>query len=119
MSFTLATSMAIVAKAGLNVDNAIATSGALIAGFCDESEALLFAMTGYDFVTNYANVNPNAKPFLSELVSSHSAMMLINANHRAYGAKAIAQVMLDTLDEKFQRGIALITDKEGVKKLLI
>lgn len=112
MSFTLCSSLAIIAKAGANASTAATASSAIVTQLADEAEALIYATTRYDWVANYSLVSTNAKQILSEVASAHAAMQLIMYDMSGYTSRSEAQTMLDVLDDKVKRGLTTLSLQE-------
>ena len=114
MSFTFCTSGAIVAKAGEYADTSVTTSGGLLAQFSDEAEATINATARYDFTTNWASLDANAKPFLSRIAAALAAIDCIVYNVASFPLSRQAETQLDVLDEQAGKGLSMLKDKNVV-----
>jgi hypothetical protein len=112
MSWTLTTSQACIAKAGLNANSTIIASGATLAKWSDEVEGTLCMLTRYDWIANYATVTANFKPALSDYVSDKVAMKIINYDTNSYTSKVEAQTMLDILRDNSKEILTTLIRKE-------
>jgi hypothetical protein len=110
MSWTLSTSGAAIAKAGVNANSAIIASAATLAKWSDEAEGTLCALTRKDWVANYTNVKTNFKPILDDVISDMVAMKIINYDMSGYPSTAKVQTMLDVIVDNKNRIIAGLSD---------
>jgi hypothetical protein len=117
MSFNLCSSFAIIRKAGASANATAVASGALIAEYCDQAEAELFTATGYDWVTNYASINTNAKQYLAKIVAAKAAIEVINYDMGKYTKTLEATKMLDVLYDIAAQGIKTLQDINFRKKI--
>ena len=85
MSWTLCTSGAAIAKAGVNVNSVIIASGATLANWSDEAEAFACSIARADVVTGFAGYSANGKQVLQDLSSSHIAQKIILYEPEAIG----------------------------------
>ena len=102
---TMTLSAGVLMKAGANVSTDM-YSGAngktgleILEEFIEQAEADIFLITRYDWVTNWASVNANAKKALTDLCESIAAMMAINYDTDGYGLNS-AQTKLDLLTDR-------------------
>jgi hypothetical protein len=112
MSWTITTSAACIAKAGLNANSTIIASGATLAKWSDDVEGALNMLTRYDWVANYASVTTNFKPVLSDYVSDKVAMKIIHYDMSGYTSRTEAQTMLDILKDNSEKIITTLVRKE-------
>ena len=110
MSFTLCTSGAIVAKAGVGVNQAAAASLALLTQFSDEAEGYINAATRYDWVGGYANVGTNYKPILAEAASNLAASYLVTYDLSTYTGRGEAEDILNILHDKATSAISILKE---------
>jgi len=111
MSFTLASSNAIVRKAGENANSDITGSLALLINYCDQAESEFCAKTRYDWVTNYASVGTNFKPVIEKAVASLAAMEIIKDDMSGFTSRFEAQTMLDVMRDVVTTIITDIKEK--------
>ena len=119
MSWTLTTSGAAILKAGLNANSTIIASGASLAKWSDEAEAVLCTHTRYDLINNYSNINTNFKPIFDDAASDIIAMRIINYDMSGYTSRTEAQTMLDVIRDNLLRNLELIKDDKNKEKILI
>ena len=112
MAFTLATSNAIVTKAGAAVSSTASTSAAILEQFSNEAESFIAAESRYDFVSNYSTLGANAKIILGDIASSLAAMKLIAYDMTGYISRSVAETLLDVLRDNSQQGLNLIKDQK-------
>jgi len=112
MSFNLTSSQAIIGMAGLNVNSNISTSGALMAKFCDQAEAMVGLLTRKDWVLSKADITANLLAALDEVVASYAAIKLINYDMSGYTNSGEATTMVNILLNNFNKGVALLEKME-------
>lgn len=112
MSYTLTSSLAILYKAGLNVNANAAASNTLIAKFSDMAEAIIVAKSRYDWVANFASVRTNFKPILDDAASSYAAELLINYDPSGYTNENEALTMINVNRDNFERSLGILKEKE-------
>ena len=110
MTWTLCTSGAAIAKAGVNANSTIIASGARLAEWCDEAESTICDVARVDVVTSYANLKSNGKYILQDLCSSMIAQKIINYDINSYSSSREAETMLDILENNIRRGISKVED---------
>lgn len=116
MSFNLTTSGACIAKAGLNYNPAV--SGAILAKFCDDSEATLCAITRRDWVALSGATKTNFAGCLSNAVSSDVGNMIINSDMSGFTSRMEAQTMLDLNRDIYMRCLDVLKDDKN-KEVMI
>lgn len=112
MSWTLCTSGAALNKAGANVNTTIAASGAALANWSDEAEALACSVARYDVVTNFGSLNTQGKQILQELCSSHIAQKIIGYQPEALGSSS-ANLRLNILENNINTSKSLIKEDKN------
>lgn len=113
MSFTLATSGQIIAKAGAGVSSVISASGVFIANACDLAEDTFCMMTRKDWVTNYAGVDTHIKLSIANAVASLAGNDLASYDPDGYSSTAKYQTLLDKNIDLFNRISAKLEVKEN------
>lgn len=93
MTFTLCTSGNIVTKAGSHVSSTLSTSGNVLSQISDEVEGYLCEVTGYDWVTNYADVSTQVQKALQGASSSLGGMILASMDSTGYQGKEFEVLM--------------------------
>ncbi len=112
MSFNLATSGAIIRKAGDGVSS-ISTSGAALSEWCDQAEGFVMSETRQDWVADLSSIDANKRGILSEAVSSLAAINLINYDMSGYTSRLEAQTMLDVLRDSATRAINTLKEDKS------
>jgi len=116
MSFTLCTSGAIVIKAGAQVNSDAATSGAILAQYCDEAEAYICGALRNDVIKNYSTISKStsyAVSLLSDAASSIAATSLVSYEMTGYGGRSFAEDLINILYDRAGRIIPFL--KELIK----
>lgn len=109
MSWTLTTSGACIAKAGLNAN----VSGALLQRWSDEAEGSLSTIGRYDWVANYGTIGANFKPILDDAASDMVAMKIINYDMSGFTSRLEAQTMLDVIRDNLVRNLDALKDDKN------
>ena len=112
MAWTLCTSGAAIAKAGVNVNSTIAASGATLAEWSDEVEGSICAITRKDWITAFSGLGAS-KNILSDLASDMIATKIVNYAIPDYSSRAEAQTILNVLDRNSTRNIEVIKDQNN------
>lgn len=107
-SWTLTTSGAAVAKAGIHC-NAISGSSVTMAKWSDEAEGRIEAETRRSWVTNYSGLPTGIKGILSDVTSSLIAMDIIAYDPTGYLYRE-ADMLMNMNDDKATRGLAILKD---------
>jgi hypothetical protein len=110
--WTLTTSGACVAKAGLYANSTIIVSGAWLEKNSDEIEGYLNALTRQDWVTNYSSVGEYFKPILDDYVSSRVAMRIIMYDMSGYIKMSEPQTMLSVLNDEANKSLEALKTQE-------
>jgi hypothetical protein len=111
MSWGLCSSLAAVRKAGANANSTITASGAALASWSDEAEAVACAEARYDVVTNWASLTAKGKEIFQALTTALIAQNIISYDMSGYTSRMEAQTMLDVLENQVGRVLGEITDK--------
>jgi len=117
MSYTFASSYAIVTKAGANVNSTAAASSAIIAQFSDEAEGFVNTSSRYDWIANSGAIGANFKPILAETISSLAAIKLICYDMSGYTARAEAESMVNILHNIANNNLKLLQDETYREKI--
>lgn len=110
MSWTLCTSGAAVAKAGVNANSDATTSGALMTTWSDSAEGRIIAECRRDWVDSYSSVDSGTKELLKDVCSSLIAIQIISYDMSDYSSREEAQTMLDVQDDTAKRGMSILKD---------
>ncbi len=115
MAGTLCLSGDVVLKAGVNV--ATLPTDADYDSIINQAEALISAVSRYDWVANYGTVETNFKPFLREVTSDIAAIYAIN--YDASGIITASSIREEenrivVLRDAALRGLSLVRDKKLV-----
>lgn len=116
MSWTFTTSGAAVAKAGVNANSTITTSGAILDEWSDQAEAVINAETRKDWTTNYASLSDNFKKTLAHAATALIAMNIISYDMSNYTSRLEAQTMLDVLRDQYRGAIDFLKNKQNQEK---
>jgi len=117
MTWTLCTSGAAIAKAGLNANSTIIASGTYLAGLSDEAESLICDSVRVDVVTGFAGYTTNGKLILQSLASNIIAQKIVAYDMSGYTSRAEAQTILDVLENSIRRELNLI-ENDRIKTYL-
>lgn len=118
MSWTLTTSGAAIAKAGVDANSTIVASGSTLAEWSNNSEAVISMLTGKDWVADYASVGTNFKSVLSDMSSDLIAMNIIGYSMGGYTSRLESSTMLDLRRDNFERCLKKLEDKETHKEMV-
>lgn len=110
MTWTLCTSGAIIAKAGVNANTDIIASRATLATFYDEAEGRIIAETRRDWVTYYSDVASGAKLALADCCSSLAAMKVTSYDMGAYVSMSEAATILDINYDSSEKQLKVLRD---------
>jgi len=105
---TLATSGAVVFKAGANVSTAFTEAQYDYAIL--QSEATINSMTRYNWIDEYPTLSADVKYILEETVTNLAAVYLINYDMSGYTSRGEAESMINVLRDAAIRGITTLTD---------
>jgi len=105
MSFTLVSSKAIIAKAGINHNTGYTTVGASLALIADLAESRFCALTRKDWITDFSSVGTNYRGAIEDCVSDIAGTIIITADMSGYTSRVEAQTMLDVLRDKINQAI--------------
>ncbi len=111
---TLCVSGLAIIKAGANVSTSV--PDAAWDTWIEEAEALIFARTRYDWVTNFGTINALFKPFLQEICSDLAAIQGISYDMSGYTTRGEAEDMMTVLRDAAIRGISFLKDQKVVTK---
>lgn len=116
MAFTLCTSGAATAKAGVNVSTTIKADATALDNYSDQAEGEIVTKTRKNYVTQFANLSTAVKGILNDISSSLIAMKMINFDMSGYTSKREAETMLDVNDEIVSKGITFLSKfKDDIK----
>lgn len=110
MSWTMCTSGAAVAKAGVNASSVAVTSGALMGQWSDEAEGYIEAATRRSWVANFSGLPTGVKAALGNVASSLIANKMINYDTDGYYPLRAAETTLDVNDNIVNDGIRVLKD---------
>jgi len=116
MSWTLTTSGACVAKAGLTEAQVLTPetiSGAILLQWSDEAEAIICDNSRYDVVTNFATLTANGVQILGNLASNLIGQK-IATYLRANFSQREFETILDIIENDVRRGLSL-TKEDNIK----
>lgn len=110
MSWTLCTSGAAIAEAGLNANSTIVASGAALAEWSDQAEAAACDLGRYDIVTNFSSLTTNGIKIFQEYVVSYIAQKIIKYDMSGYTSRGEATLMLNLLEDTKAKAKNIIED---------
>jgi len=113
MAWTLCTSGAAVAKAGVNANSTIILSGAVLAEWSNECEGALNTITRKDWISAYSGLAANHKNILNDTCSDMIALKIVNYDMNGYTSRLEAQTILDVLRDNMVRNIEVIKDQNN------
>ena len=112
MAFIFCSSGAIVTKAGSGANITAKTSGAILSQYSSEAEALICAVTRYDWIGNYGSLGANFKPLLGEIASNIAGAYLVSYDNAGYQDRIEAENIIVVLRDAALRGLSIIRDKK-------
>ena len=115
MSFTLCTSGAIVAHAGLNVNSSASTSAALLEQYSEDAEGFFVGETRRDWVDSFADVPINIKPDIANAVARLAAIDLIKFDMGGYTGRGEAEDLINVNHDNASRTIRKLTDFKSIQ----
>ena len=118
MSWTFTTSGAALAKAGFGVNSDITQSGAAMAKWSDESEALINAETRYDWITNYSSIPTNFKQYLGLASAAYIAKQVVSYDMSGYALIGEPITKVNILDDELKGVIEKLKTDQDVQKAL-
>lgn len=117
MADVFCSSLAVVRKAGGNVNTTAANSGALISQYINSAEAQICLAAKFNFLDTYNSLDVSMAFILNDIASSLAAIPLINYNMSGYTSREEAQTMLDVNRDIAERGLKKLEDKDYVNFL--
>lgn len=109
MSWTLCTSGAAVAKAGVHANSVVATSGAIMNQLSTDVEGRIEAETRRSWVANYSGLPTGVKGVLSDIASSMIGMNIIAWDTTGYLTRE-ADTLMNHNDDRITKGLAILKD---------
>lgn len=110
MSFTFATSGAIINRAGKNASTTATSSGSIIQQFSDDAEAYVNAVTEFDWVAASAAIGVNYLNMLRTAVSCTAAIDLISYDMSGFTSRGEAEDMVNILNDRKEKAIRFLVD---------
>ncbi len=111
MSWDLCTSGSAVAKAGLNANSDIITSGSILAKWSDEAEGTVCMKTRRDWVATAGGTQ--VMKAVGGAVSGLIAMKIVSYDMSGYTSRIEAQTVLDVLKDNFDTTIKDLRQKNN------
>ncbi len=111
MSFTLCSSGAAVADAGVNVNTTILGDAVVLGNWSDQAEGKICAECHTDFVTNFAALPTQIQGAIEDICSAMIAMQLVKYDQRGY-LRREADTLMNVLDDRIIKGLAKLKEKE-------
>jgi hypothetical protein len=112
MTWTLTTSGAAIAKAGVHANSAIIASAATLLKFCTDAEGFVCAECHKDFVVASAATNARIRGALSEAVSSMVAMNIISYDPTGYLTRE-ADMLMNNNYEKYSQSLKYLSIQQN------
>jgi len=109
MSWTLCTSGAAVAKAGVHCNSTIKVSGSALLQWCSDAEGRIEAETRRSWAANYSSLGAGVKGILADVCSSLIAMNIIAYDTTGYLSRE-ADALLNVNDDKAGSGLRILKD---------
>lgn len=109
-NWKLCTSGAITRKCGVYANSSLMASGAVLAEAYDLAEGIVIASTRKDWSSYYSDVASGAKMMIADVVSDIAASNIIAMDLSAYSRILEAQTILDFMDNKVNRNMAILRD---------
>lgn len=118
MTTTFCVSGAVLVKAGVNVNAAVADGSVLIGTtspvdtWINQAENTINANSRIDFISTYASLSNDKKLILEDTCSSLAAIYAINYDMSGYTSRIEAEDMVVILRDAALRGLGLLRDKK-------
>ena len=112
MSWTLCTSGAAIAKAGVHANSTIVTSGATLAILSDMAEGFVCLECHNDFVTHYSSQQTQIKNAIAQAVSSIIAMDVIMYDPTGYLTRE-ADMLMNNNYEMYSQSMKYLSIKQN------
>lgn len=119
MSWTLCTSGAAVAKAGVNANTTIVASGTFLGNLSDEAESSACALARYDVVTNFASLTAKGKEVFQKYCTAYIAQGIVAYDATGYLGLLEATQILNVLENQKKEVERLITEDKNKTYLAI
>lgn len=104
MSYSYATSAAIINRAGLNINATAASSSAIMQNFSDDAEGFIMGQTDFDWVTNLSKVAATLVPTVADAITNTAAIYLVQYDMGAIGNSEAAN-RINILHDRANRAI--------------
>lgn len=117
MAWTLGTSGAAIYRAGIGASSIIVGSGAALAAYSDEAEAVICDTARYDVITNYSSLTANGKKVMQMVHNAYVAQKIVQYSARGYANLREFETVMDLCENDVRRGLALI-EGDKVKTFL-
>jgi hypothetical protein len=108
---TLCTNAQVETKSGANA-SATADAEAYTNIYILMAEAVVCAVTRYDWVTNYASLSSIGKELLRDVTSSLAAIYVITYDMSGYTSRVEAEDMINVHRDAALRGLGMLRDKK-------
>jgi len=118
MTTTFCVSGAVLVKAGVNVNAAVADGSVLIGttspvdSWINQAENTINANSRINFISTYVTLSDNKKKILEDVCSSLAAIYAINYDMSGYTSRVEAEDMVNLLRDSALRGLGLLRDKK-------
>lgn len=108
MSFNFTTSTIAIKRAGRFANATITADTTQLNALSDYHEGVICAVTGYDFVTNYASLSSVIKTILSDTASMMVAMDIILYSMGDYTSSIEATTIIDVFTDRVTRNMEVL-----------
>ena len=112
MTWTLTTSGAAIAEAGVHANSAIIASAATLLNFCTQIEGFICVETHYDWIANYTGLNARIKGMLNNICVAGITPKIVKYDSTGYLTRE-ADILLNTADETWSSGLKFLSIKQN------
>lgn len=110
MSFTMASSLAIIREAGANISSTAATSEAILAQCSDNAEGFINVSARYNFTSLYPTAASSAQFLLKNTAAKLAAVDVIKYDMTGFPTRTEAESRINVLWAMAQQNINLIKE---------
>lgn len=116
MAWTINTSGSAIAKAGINANATIITSGSYLYELSEEAEGYVCSLVRYDVVANWASLTSSGKKIFQKLTTAMIAQGIMGYDLSGWDLRE-AETMLDFLENNINDARKLLEDDKTRKYL--
>lgn len=118
MTYTMASSAAIIMEAGASISSSVSSSDALLARFSNNAEGIIYANTRYDFIAKYPNASSGAQFFLSATAAKLAAIDMIKYDFSGFPLTREAEDRINILNFQTQQNLKLLSEDKNRKFII-